>query len=112
MTELTQKKTDPLQCVHCSRWFPHWHALVAHLQHCPQRILKRKFEVGGYRFWVFLNPLHRSIRALRQIENEHPKNDTLFLGALLALQKAKLIKSFEIEELNSSNPEIAGAEIR
>ena len=101
MNELTQKKSEPLSCIHCSRVFKNYHALVAHLQHCPNRILKRTFEVGDYRFLVFLNPRHRAVRSLRQIENEHPKNDTLFLGALMGLQYAKMINKFEIEPLNA-----------
>ena len=105
MNELTQKKSQPLACVHCGRVFKNYQALVGHLQYCPNRILKRTFEVGDYRFLVFLNPRHRTIRSLRQIENEHPKNEKLFLGALMGLHNAKMIHKFEIEakDVSSSN---------
>lgn len=82
---------------------------MAHLQNCKHRNLKRYFEVGDYRFILSMNPRRKIVKAMRELQSEHPKNDTLFLGAILFLRNAALINSFEIEELvpTPTEPELA-----
>lgn len=89
-----------LYCVHCKRKFKNWHAVVGHLQHCNERICIRKFEIGNYRFVLYMNPLHRVVNGLKDLQKEYPDNAKFFAGSILVLKHAKFIKHYTIEKMS------------
>lgn len=92
-------KNQPFRCYHCGKICKDWQGLMGHLRDCPKRQLTRKFDVGDYRFILLLNPRKKVIAALTGLVKEHPKNDKLFLGAVMGFNATKQITSFQIEEI-------------
>ena len=94
-------------CIHCRKPFKNWHALVSHLKFCKKRKLRRLFDCLEYRFIIHLNPRHRIMDALKQLQSEYAAQPKVFLGAVPFLQNASLIDSFEIlpmrEDLNAED---------
>ncbi len=100
MPEKSLDSKPPLVCIHCKRTFRHGHALMAHLAHCPERKLTRRFVVGDYRFEVIMNPLKRHVTALRKLETELKgvNPEKAFVGALMVFQNAGFIHSFSVKK--------------
>jgi hypothetical protein len=73
---------------------------MAHLAHCKERKLTRRFVVGEYRFEVILNPLKRNMKALRELEAELKgvAPEKAFAGALMAMKKAEYIFDFTVQK--------------
>lgn len=87
-------------CVHCKRQFSSYKGLTAHLAGCTERKLKRVFDVGKYKFVLTMNPLHRVVRGLRevqrQIKGKYPDEEKLFTAVLMYLQATGQVDSYEI----------------
>jgi len=83
-------------CIHCHRPFKNWYALVSHLKGCKERKLKRVFYCSDFKFTILLNPHHRVVNALNKLQYDYPSQPKVFLGAMLFLQNASFIESFEI----------------
>lgn len=95
-----EKEDTSLYCVHCKRKFKNWFAIVGHLQHCRERVCVRRFEYPGYRFILFLNPLHRVVNGLQALQKEYPDKPKMFFASVIFLKHANYIKEFKIEEIS------------
>ena len=99
------RSKEPIRCYHCNKWYSNWNSLMAHLQHCTERKLKRYFVFPTYRFILLMNPRHRYVKALKDLQAEYPAKEQLFLGAVMFMKKAGLIHEFAIEETKESSLE-------
>lgn len=99
-----KKESRPLSCFHCKKEFPHGHALMAHLAHCKERKLHRKFVVGDYQFDVVMNPLRRNVKALRDLESELKgvAPEKAFAGALMVMRNGGYIFEFSAKKKDSA----------
>ena len=90
--------------MHCKRKFAGYKALTAHLAGCPERNLKRIFDVGGYRFVLHMNPLHRVMRGLRdlqkKIRGQYTDSERIFMGAVICLSSMGYIKDYQIAKID------------
>ena len=90
---------SPYTCIHCGKECKNWKALVSHLKGCPERKLKRMFDIGPYRFTITLNPHKRRIRGLRNVAEKYPDEYKIFMGAVFFMKEAGLIHDFKIEKI-------------
>lgn len=92
-------KFRPYKCFHCNKELKNWQALASHLKGCPERKLKRIFQVGNFRYTLILNPKKKILNALKDLSIRYPEDSHIFLGAVRYLESAKDIDSFQIDEM-------------